>query len=113
MDVGIFFGQTLSVAGVTAAVTQILKVAQDVVPSLKKIPVIGATLSWLVDTITPEDPAAIHIFVAFLCFGLNVFSTYMQTGSADINFLTLGQTLMSFLQANGAYVLLLKKFDIK
>ena len=111
MEVGTFLGQTLTVAGVAAGLTQILKAAEEVHPYLRKIPGIGAALAWLVDTITPEDPAAIQIFVALLCFGLNILSTYLRVGSVELDVMALGSTLISFLQANGAYTLILKRFN--
>lgn len=113
MDVATFSGQTLSVAGVTAAVTQIFKVADGVTPRLAKIPVVGSGLAWLVDTITPDDELAIHIFAAAMCLGLNLLATYMQTGAMQIDLATAGQTLVSFMEANGAYALLLKRYNVE
>lgn len=113
MDVGTFFGQTLTVAGVAAGITQIFKVTETVHPVLKKIPVIGPSLAWLIDTITPEDPAAIQIFVGFLCFALNIGSAYVRDGQVTLDVLTVAQTLVSFLQASGAYTVLLKHFENK
>ncbi len=111
MDVAIFLGQTLTVAGVTAGVTQILKVTENLHPFVKKVPVIGPMLDWLIDTITPEDPGAIQIFVGILCFGLNILAAYMRDGYVEVNLLLWGQTLASFLQASGGYVVILKRFQ--
>ncbi len=106
MEVAQFFGQTLTVGAIATGVTQIFKLADEVLPSIKQIPVVGKGLGWLVDTITPEDPAAIRIFVAVLCFALNILGIYLQTGHVEINLLLMFATFKSFLDSSGMYVLL-------
>jgi hypothetical protein len=109
--VAVFFGQTITISMVSSIVTQVFKVADGVHPYVREIPVIGPSLSWLIDTVTPEDPGAIRIFVALLCFVMNIIGNYWTEGFAEFN-LQLGvQTLVSFLMATGAYDVLLRYFN--
>ncbi|MBX4215872.1 hypothetical protein KW797_02910 [Candidatus Parcubacteria bacterium] len=109
LPIGTFYGLTVSLGMVATGVTQVLKVSEQLPPSLAKIPVVGPFLAWFVDTITPEDPGAIQIFVLALCFGLNELAFWKLTGHMQIDFLATVTTLSSFVHAMGGYHVFIDK----
>lgn len=109
LAVGTFFGYSLSVGAVVAGITQFFKLLETV-PYLSRIPFV----QWLLDTVTKEDPTAIQIFVAILCFVLSLAAEWIATGHPPaIDPLTAYSTVTSFLTATAAFHLVLKPYETK
>lgn len=94
--------------GSATIITQILKVTEELPAVLAKIPVVGPSLAWLVDTITPEDPASIRLFSGFVSFAGTLFMTYMKTGEASLSIPTILTGLGAFMMSQGFYTVTFK-----
>lgn len=111
MQIGIFFGVTLTVGMLTAVLTQGLKLIEPGTPAadvLGKIP----GIKYLIELIVPENNTEIRIFVAILCFGLSALGQYLTTGALPtLNIELILMTIKSFFDATAGYVLILQKTD--
>lgn len=101
--------QVTASGGIATGVTQFFKVLETLPPTLARIPYIGTGLAWLVDTITPEDPAAIRIFNYAVAQTVTFLLAFAQTGQAEVDIAMLLTGLAGFLQSQGLYILFLKK----
>ncbi len=105
--VATFFGYTVSVGGVVAALTQAIKLAESI-PFLSKIPFV----QWIVDTVTKEDPTAIRIFVVFTCLVLNLVGQWISTGHWPmLDPIMLAATFSSFLAATATFHVVLQPLE--
>lgn len=107
--IGTFFGYSLSVGGLVAGITQIVKLLEEI-PFLSRIPFV----QWLLDAIAKENPTAVRVFVVFLCVVGNIVSQWLATGHPPVlNLVTLEGTVMSFMAATASFHLVLQPFEKK
>jgi len=106
MEIGTFAGLSLTVGGLVAGITQIIKVTETI-PYLNKIPFVQRLLDTIVSGSNVREK---RIFVAILCYLISVLLLRFNTGDWPVfDFDSSIVAFTAFFNATAGHALFLKK----